>query len=282
VKKPYQDIWRNGRLITPGRRDCAGRYEVIRAALESELGRGFSVADVGGWDGYFPVRLAEDLSAHAENIDSRDIPLACHRRLNVTAKTVGEVGYHDAILCLSVLHHMEDWREVYEGLKAQCLVLICEVCHRVADIFETVSADADALLCETPCLDNPRNQRPMFLVRSGVKGTVEPGTGKAAALMAETDDVDWAELGYVPVPGTLNVAVPAAGADWLKSLPGVDAPGLRRSRHYVPVRVGDIEGHVHFARSPKSRPEKVIELVAPVSFREAGYSDGAQIVVVAR
>ncbi len=299
MKKPYQDIWRNGRLVAKGRRECEKRYQAIRTVLEGELGRGFSVADVGGWDGYFAVRLAEDLGAKATNIDSRDIKLPCHRRMKVTADNIGQIGFNDAILTLSVLHHMPDWQEVYEGLKRQCLLLVVEVCHpdeakgslspvmretahRVDAIYEAVRADAVETIIETPCLDRPTVKRPMFLVRRGVLGTVEAGTGKAAALMRETAPKDWRELGYEPYPGTLNVAVSEVGWTWLKSLPGVKAPGLKRSPHYVPVQIRDIEGHVHFARSPGGRPEKVIELVSPVSFRDAGYTDGSRIRVVAR
>lgn len=322
MKTPYQDIWRDGKLVRRGRRDCAGRYEAIRDALGRELGHGFTVADVGGWDGYFPVRLAEDLDATAENIDPRHSNLRCHRQLRVTAETVGKVGYHDAILCLSVLHHMPDWREVYEGLKAQCRVLIVEVCHpdeaagdspvmqltgeRIAPVFEAVSADAEDILCETPCLDDPAILRPTYLVRGTaamvagpgpvtigdkgpervIVGTVESGTGKASGLMQE-DGLDWSPLEYEPFPGTLNVAVAAEDRDYLKSLPGVKAPGLRRSPHYVPVRIaserGDVDGHVHFARSPAGRPEKVIELVAPVGLRDLlGLDDGDAVEVRSR
>lgn len=328
MKTPYQDIWRDGKLVRRGRRDCAGRYEAIRETLERELGTGFTVADVGGWDGYFPIRLAEDLDATAENIDPRRINLRCHRQLKVTAETVGKVGYHDAILCLSVLHHMPDWREVYEGLKAQCRVLIVEVCHpdeaagdspvmqetgdRIAPIFEAVSVDAEDILCESPCLDDPRILRPTYLIRGTgapafriisdsmtdgpeltvigdegpervIVGVVESGSGKAAKLMQEAD-LDWSPLGYEPFPGTLNVAVTAEDRDYLKSRAGVKAPGLRRSTHYVPARIaserGDVDGHVHFARSPAGRPEKVIEIVAPVALRSLlGLEDGRQLEV---
>jgi hypothetical protein len=296
MKRPYQDIWREGRLVEAGRRECAARYEAIRAVLEHELGHGFSVADVGGWDGYFAVRLAEDLDARAENIDMRDIALPCHRRLMVTGASVGEVGRHDAILCLSTLHHMEDWRAVYEGLKALCLLLIVEVCHpdetegdlskvmartahRVRPQYEHIAPEGD-LIFQSPCLDNPENLRPMFLVRSGTVGRVEDGTGKAAAAMAKTTPADWEELGYEPYPGTLNIAVPTHAREWLEGLPGVKAPGLGRSRHYVPVTVNGLPAHVHFARSRPGRAVRTVELVAPVCLRETlGVDNGDQVEV---
>lgn len=324
MKKPYQDIWRNGRVVRPGRRDCAGRYAAIRDVLERDLGREFSVADVGGWDGYFAVRLAEDLGAKAENIDPRRVNLRLHRQMRVTAENVENVGYHDAILCLSVLHHLEDWEAVYEGLKAQCKTFVVEVCHpdeakgdlspviaatadRIAPIHERVSEDAVDLIAETPCLDDRSIMRPTYLVRGDawpddseetkpdtdespekrtVCGVVESGTGKAATLMGELTDADWEPLGYVPFPGTLNVAVSETDRDFLKALDGVEAPGLRRSTHYVPVAVpgplAPVEAHVHFARSPGGRPEKVIEILAPVDLRNLGYEDGDKIEVTPR
>ena len=51
MRAPYQDVWRDGALVEPGRRDCANRYAAIRDALHGRLGAGFTLLDVGGWDG---------------------------------------------------------------------------------------------------------------------------------------------------------------------------------------------------------------------------------------
>ena len=311
MKKPYQDQWRKGRLVKAGRRECARRYDAVREAVGSYCGRGCTVADVGGWDGYFPTRLREDrnLRAEAVNIDSRAVKLPYHRQMKVTADNVHEIGQYDAILCLSVLHHMEDWREVYEGLKKLCRVLIVEVCHpdetqstspviqetghRIEAIYEAVMADATEVICETPCLDDPQVKRPTVLILPQaaeaddtearvVRGTVEPGSGQAAGLMEELDPAEWDELGYVPWPGTLNLCVSEDDHAWLKTLPAVEGPGLRRSPRYVPVWVtneyGGHRGHIHFARSPKGR--KVIELVAQANLRAALYLDDGDTVQV--
>lgn len=289
MKKPYQDQWRDGRLVQRGRRECAARYAAIRAVLERELGRGFRVADVGGWDGYFPRRLAEDLGAAAVNVDSRPAsPGVSHQRLHVTADNVGEIGEHDAILLLSVLHHMPDWEAVYESLKAQATLLIVEVCHpdealgdspvmlqtreRICPQYERIAADASELVCESVALDPPHHARPTLLVRCAARGTVEKGKGRAAPLMA---DEDWSSLGYAPYPGTLNLNVGVRAHDWLESLPGVEAPGLKRSTHYVPVRIAEIDCHVHF-----SRAKATVELVAPVCLRDAlDLNDGDRVTV---
>lgn len=277
-KKPYQDIWRDGQLVQRGRRECEHRYEAIRSVLERELGRGFSVADVGGWDGYFSVRLAEDLDARSLNVDKRNTPLPVpYMRLQVTAGNVGQIGEHDAVLLLSVLHHMEDWQSVYEQLREQCLLLIVEVCnpeeatgngrviretaHRMAPQYERVSADAAEKITESPSIDEPELKRPVYLIRCAARGTVEQGSGKAAPLMEEED---FSALGYEPYPGTLNVRVGQRVRDWLQNLPGVEGPGLKRSTHYVPVQVEGQRCHVHFSRS-----RATVELVAPVNLREA-------------
>jgi hypothetical protein len=251
--------------------------------LERELGRGFTCADIGGWDGYFAVRLAEDLGAKTLNVDQRESDLPNHRQMTVDAGNVGNLGRFDVILALSVLHHMEDWREVYGALRRQCLLLVVEVCHpqeaasqspvlmrtghRVAPIHEQVSADASELVTETPCLDDERLRRPMYLVRQGAWGVVETGSGQAAGLMTKTKPTAWKALGYDPHPGTLNLSVTSEAREWLEGLSGVKAPGLGRSTNYVPVSVGSIPAHVHFARS-KTGPRRTVELVAPVNLRE--------------
>ena len=305
-KRPYQDVWRNGHLVQAGRRECSERYGAIARVLSGAFGRGFTVADVGGWDGYFAVRLAEELDAKATNIDSRRIDLPCHRRMKVTADNVLTIGEQDAILCLSVLHHMEDWRAVYAGLKAQAKVLLVEVCHpdeakgqlspvmkltahRIAEQYAVVSGDATQTIVETPCLDRPSVRRPTFLIHGdrwgaerSILGVAEAGSGRASKLMGELEPEEWGALGYVPCLGTLNVAVAPADADWLKSQPGVKAPGLGRSTHYVPVSVEGIPCHVHFARSPRGRAEKVIELVSAVKLLDAlGIANGDRVEIKA-
>lgn len=267
----YQDLWRDGTLVARGRRDCAARYQLIRPALEGRLGRGFTVADVGGWDGYFGIRLAEDLDAQATNVDrrSRNLPIR-HRVLDVTADTVHKIGAHDAILALSILHHMDDWQAVYEALRAQSRLLIVEAAHpdeagtakvdgadrNTGPSYGQVTADGH-LLGATP---GPNGvDRPLMLVRNAAWGPVADGTGQAASLIS---DGDFSALGYQPYPGTLNVTVGREARDWIAALPGVTVASGRSRDLYVPVTANGLDAHASLSRDHGS-----VELLAPVSLR---------------
>lgn len=268
----YQDIWRDGKLQSRGKRDCAARYKIIRPALEKHLGKGFTVADVGGWDGYFGIRLTEDLNATAVNIDqrNRDLPIE-HRQLKVTADNVSQVGAHDAILALSVLHHMDDWRDVYQSLRDQSRLLVVELAHpdeattakvdgaarNTGPSYEQVMADGQVL----GSTKGPNGvDRPLVLVRNAVWGTVEDGSGRAAPLISEGD---FTALGYQPYPGTLNVRVGVEARHWLASQPHQVIPSGRSDDRYVPVTVRGVDCHASFQRA-----RAVVELLAPFNLRK--------------
>lgn len=288
---PYQDIWRGGRLVQQGRRECAGRYAVIRDYLGRELGEGFTVADVGGWDGYFPVRLAEDLTARATNIDARSVNLAGtgveHIQMRVDARTVQTLGRYDAILALSVLHHMEDWADVLAALRERSRILIVETPHpdevadagrsetlritghRFAALYEAVMS-AGEVIGESVPISSPGLARPIVAIRNeaepGIEGVVEDGTGKAAVGMRSWPREVWEPLGYIPVPGTMNVRVGMAGKAQVRELPGVHLDVDDPNTDYRPVLIAagerEARGHVRLNAS-----RVTVELVSDVHLR---------------
>jgi hypothetical protein len=271
-RAPYQDIWRDGRLVTKGRRDCADRYRIILPALQERVGKGFTVADVGGWDGYFPIRLAEDLDAIAVNIDqrTRSLPVE-HRVLTVTADTVSQVGRHDVILALSILHHMDDWPDVYRALRRQSRLLLVELAHpsesrtakvdgadrNTAPSYRQVMDDG-LLLGET--VGPNRVRRPLVLVRNAAWGPVEDGSGQAAPLIAAAD---FSDLGYDPFPGSLNVRVGVEARNWLVSFPHLTVESGRSDNRYVPAVVNGVRCHAAFQRA-----RDVVELIGPERLRD--------------
>lgn len=300
-KVPYQDVWRDGALIREGRRECVSRYEATRDALRERLEPGPSVLEIGGWDGYFTRRLTEDLGARCVSVDTRTPPdddhQVQHRRLRVDADSVHALGNYDAVLALSVLHHMpDDWRRVYQGARRYCRWMVVEVPHpdevvgpklsstmrRAREItrplYDTVMADADSVLAETPPLDRPDLRRPTVIIRCAARGPVQDGTGQAASLVEHTTDDEWAPLGFVPYPGTLNVRIGQGARGWLRSFVdsgGVRGPRLGRWAWYVPV---EANGYPCFGRFSKDRT--TVELVAPVRLREhLGLSNGDQVTV---
>lgn len=119
VVRSYQDEWVKGASRSAGYRDCAARYEAIRAEL-SGLRAPFSVLDLGAHSGYFSFRLAEDFGARCVAVDDyRALPrLAAENgdpRVSVVDRRLGvreidRLGPFDVILALSVLHHVTHWR----------------------------------------------------------------------------------------------------------------------------------------------------------------------------
>lgn len=271
-RPPYQDVWRDGKVVTRGRRDCAARYQIIRPALHDRLGAGFTVADVGGWDGYFGIRLAEDCQATAVNIDqrTRKLPIE-HRTMTVTADTVAQVGRHDAILALSILHHMDDWQQVYTALRTQSRLLIVELAH--PDEASTAKVDgadrntapsyrqiiADGVKLGATRGPN-RVDRPIVLVRNAASGPVVDGSGQAAPLIAAAD---FTALGYDPFPGSLNVRTGREARNWLAGHPHLTIASGRSDDRYVPVTANGVACHAAFQRG-----RDVVELIGPERLRD--------------
>lgn len=272
MKSSYQDIWRDGKLVAKGKRDCVERYDLIRLALQKRIEPGFTVADIGGWDGYFGIRLTEDMDANATNIDQRvkQLPIR-HRVMNVNADTVEDVGYHDVILVLSVLHHMDDWLEVYNVLRSLCRLLIIELAHPdEAETAKVARADVntspsyyhvmnDGLLLGTTPGPNGVD-RPLLLIRNAAWGRVEDGSGRCGKILAVTD---MSPLGYQPYPGSLNVRIGREACDWIAAHDHLTIPSSRSDDRYVPVVVNDCECYASFQRD-----KDVVELIASHRLRD--------------
>ena len=92
-------------------------------------------------------------------------------------------------------------------------------------------------------------------------GMVVSGLGIASS---EHDDGSWESFGYVPYPGTLNLAVDENLPDWLTSRPPARWQADRRQHMTVfwPCTIGHVAGHV---RANLTAPQ--IEVVAPVHLR---------------
>ena len=178
----YQDIWINGAVDTPGIRECANRYEHIRA-IAAQYERPFTVLDVGANLGYFSIRLTEDfpncrvvaiehlyskwlIDVLAANNTYR-IVLLDHQFTVDDLKRLGEVEHFDMVLAMSVMHHFDqDWGSILAAFRQLGDVLIAETAHEQAacgrNITETceVPADAELLALFPSHLDG--SPRPMW------------------------------------------------------------------------------------------------------------------------
>lgn len=284
-KPPYQDVWRDGRLVRKGRRECAQRF----ADIAQRVGDIRTLVDVGGWDGYMARRFAE-AGVECTLIEPRnvaDLPAGVtHRQESITGTT--QLERVDVILALSVLHHIDDWQDVYALLRRSCDALIvetphpdegdtgerviAETKHRIVPLWERMEADGE-VFATTP---GPNGiDRPLFAVSNVITGTVEDGTGHATVETAERPHGWWEPLGYQPAPGTLNIRVGRAGRGWVKQLPsGVEAADTT----YWPVTVGGVAGHARVTKSLAT-----VELVAPVHLRSMlGLANGDTVEVRVR
>ena len=298
-KAPYQDVWRDGKLVKKGRRDCAGRFDTITAALKPFAPA--SVADIGGWDGYFARRFHE-AGLTATIVERRNVPDLggiAHVQIDIDADNINELWRHDAMLALAVLHHLPDWEDVYARLRAMCDVLVVEPAvpaeasperpqsptlietgPRIGPVHDRVLADGDAI----GTTSGPNDiDRPLVLIRNTWDGEVEDGSGLAAPYMENVDEGHWEPLGYQPHPGTLNLKVGQSGKRWTGNLPGaVDRSTEKLPGPYWPVTLcseaGEVDGHVRH-----SRARTAVECVAPVNLRdELGVANGDTVTLRVR
>lgn len=104
------------------KRDCVGRYEAI-APLLDQFERNFTLIDLGAGEGYFGTRVKKDYDATVVLVEGQDLykgPLM-HIKRQLSAYEINEFakGEHfDVVLCLSMLHHVPDWRGFLQGVFA--------------------------------------------------------------------------------------------------------------------------------------------------------------------
>lgn len=183
----YQDRWVRGATVAAGDRSCADRYALIRPVLET-YHRPFTVWDLGANLGYFGCRIAAEFDAVSVMVDQRSV-LADVVRENALPKTIAmthqltandlielaQSEHADVVLCLNVLHHIEDWRRALPAVLALGEAVIIETPGRddvgtanyaASQVILDVLTDLDGYVFATsPSHVTPGIQRPMFLFR---------------------------------------------------------------------------------------------------------------------
>lgn len=134
----YQDVLDEaGNVVRAGSRECASRWDAIHSDMQGAFDAEdvFRVLDLGAYEGYFTRRLL-DAYPNAEVVavdDWRGLPLALAgspaRVINerLSSSDVGELGSFEVTLCLSVLHHVPEWREMFSVIHDQSDQLYLEV-----------------------------------------------------------------------------------------------------------------------------------------------------------
>ncbi len=160
----YQDIWVKGRVVRPGIRRCAERYELI-AQFCRQYRRPFTVLDLGANLAYFSLRLTEQFDCTAvaaegiysdwtrEVLEQNDNPrvlLLAHVFRLADLRALAAVEHFDVVLALSVIHHLD-------GSFAESLAVLRSL--------------GDHLILELP---NEANACGQAIVREAVTATLPP------------------------------------------------------------------------------------------------------------
>lgn len=270
------------------------RLPGIIEALEDVgvVGPDTTVLDIGtGPRARFATAAADELGCRVLAIDAkprplwRPHPLVEYRHDTVTAKKVREIGRHDAVLALSVLHHTRRWRELFTAMRHTARsVLIVEVPAPdeqlekadaradLAELYTTVCMASIGVIARSPATRQPELEREVHVIPPLLTGVMVDGGGHHAANSEALADRFTEELGWRPFPGSLNVRV-GHGAD-LKTRPhGVvirerEGATDRRYRlwHARILEAPDIPAALMACRD---RPQgKSVEILAPTRLRD--------------
>lgn len=129
----YQDSWINGEMIEKGERECANRYDIIKAACQYIEPK--TVLDIGANMCYFGLRLIEDFNCdvmafefnsfklrldHIKKSGTKKLMLL-ERKLTIPdLEIIASCCRFELVLALSVVHHLPG--DTSEWIKAirQC------------------------------------------------------------------------------------------------------------------------------------------------------------------
>src|SRR3990167_9862017 len=127
----YQPVWVKGKVNSyyKFQRESEDRYVPIHE-LASKFKRRFSVLDIGSNYGYFDIRLMETFDCVCVLLDDKIVEPILKENLMLDRSVVVRRKVHpkelealarsehfDIVLCLSVLHHFEDYERVYRAAR---------------------------------------------------------------------------------------------------------------------------------------------------------------------
>lgn len=173
----YQPTWSDGREHGKARRDANARYQAIANHLNNR--HGFTVLDFGAYGGYFSARLTEQFGATCTAVDDSphltETPGVTVIRERLTPTQLRKLGPFDIALCLSVLHHIPQWRATLNALTSVASTLFIETAHPDETLPKAVAHGSSAAiqtavqkaggiqLCHTPGYDH-KHQRPLWVI----------------------------------------------------------------------------------------------------------------------
>lgn len=200
----YQPEWKDGKEHGTGWRDAAGRYEAIKRHLVTRMARTDvkqfdkpTVLDIGAYNGYFCRRLADDFQARCLAVDGQpflepyrspsggyvDVDRALWTPQDIREREAGGV---DIILCLSVLHHHENWLDFLKAMIARGTCLFIETANPQENLSEIARTNARAawswlyandaeVIVRTPPMNDQPDLRPLWVLDQGAHKPLDVG-----------------------------------------------------------------------------------------------------------
>lgn len=174
----YQPLWVAGQEVGAGLRDCNGRYQALATYLRKISMRPRRVLEIGAYTGYFCRRLAEDFGAQCIAVDDHRgleaYPGVEVIKARLDPLAISSLGRFDVVICMSVLHHHNNWHDYLTALLQAGDVLFIETANpleRLGTVQRQYALGAHQeisalgrVLTQTPPINGDVNQRPLWVV----------------------------------------------------------------------------------------------------------------------
>lgn len=288
--KSYQDVWLKGQVIHDGKRTCARRYKLIHDALAERYRPGFTTLDIGASEGYFSIRLAEDLRARPTMLEKKsELKAIVQAQENPSMKvvsgrfdksTLAKLGAFDVVIALSIVHHFPNWGAMIKRILAMGDTVIIELpaenerstkrATSAAGMMEVLQWYNPVLIGETAGYAEEA-KRQLYVVdfpaapvgKYVIQGKVGGGRASSARQHRHYRPAIKRQTGITVVPGTLNLRL-AQRFHFKNSIKVESEKGMY---HLFPCRIEGISAFVMKPPRAKNR-SNTLEIVAPYKLRE--------------
>lgn len=268
-------------------RDCETRLKVVKGKLNQLQVK--SLLDFGGAEGYF----AQNLKGHNPVLvdDIRDVNISgvefIKKRMN--ANDIKELLKRDfdCVLLLSILHHFDNYGEVFNLFLNNSKHLFVEILannegkqiknsHISKYLKNLVKNQNYELLTKTKAHLSD-HLRPLYYVTkkemSYIKGEVKDGTKNSTGHMTKNSEKIHECLGDKMFPGSLNVYV---GDLKLINPIQLKVPEYKLSYDFYPCNFQGLDSFI--MRPPGTKDGELAEIVAEVKLRDVfGLEDGDEV-----
>jgi 2-polyprenyl-3-methyl-5-hydroxy-6-metoxy-1,4-benzoquinol methylase len=300
--KPYQDIWVNGAMIHHGKRTCGRRYKLIYDCLVQRYRPGFTLLDIGASEGYFSIRLSEDLHARATMLEKKSslsaiVQAQANSRLRAKIgrfdiQTLKSLGNFDVVIALSIVHHFPNWGEMLKHILDMGDTAIIELptlnkratkrAESAASMLEMLKWYNPTLIGETSGYAE-ESRRQLWCIdfatppssTSVITGIVTSGRSSSARQAKHYCGGYFENFATQVYPGTLNLRIQPR----LHFKNAIIINSAKGPYCLFPCKIEGLSAYIVKPPRAKNRPNS-LEIMASVHLREVfGLKDGDSVLV---